>query len=149
VKLAAPLIIAAHAATLPTLDGWADVAVYEGQATRRDDVRQWVTLGYVAGDDGPAVHVEPSTNGQRQNIEAGSIACSLVATAADVAAARGAVFALLEPWTEWLATDRTLDAVLLPDSSLSLVADVALVTTRNGGTATAVVTITYSANTYG
>ncbi len=148
-KLAAPLIIAAHATKLPTLTGWADVAVYEGQDTRRDDVRRWVTLGYVRGDDGPAVHIQPETDGQRQNREAGSILCNLIVADADIAAARTTVFGLLEPWAEWFATDRTLGAVLLGHSLIELVADVALTTTRAGATASAVVTITYTAHTYG
>jgi hypothetical protein len=154
VKLAAPLIIAAHVANLPTLPGWSDVAVFEGAATRRDDVRRYVTVGYVAGDDAPAVHSEPARVSQGQNVEAGSIACSLVVAAADVAAARAAAFDLLAAWSQWLDTARTMpdgsgQAQLLPTSTASLVYDIALTTTRSGATASAVVTVTYTAHTYG
>lgn len=159
-KLAAPLIIAAHVANLPTLEGWgADgdrpaVVVYEGAATRRDDVRRYCTVGYVAGDDGPAVHTEPQSVGQGQTREAGSIASNLVVTGPDVATARAAAFDLIAAWAQWLATDRTMpdgggQAQLLPTSTASLVFDVVLTTTRAGATASAVVTVTYNAHTYG
>jgi hypothetical protein len=154
VKLAAPLIIAAHTAHLPTLPGWAGVAVYEGARIDRGDGGRYVTVGYVAGDDGPAVHTEPETSGQGQNTEAGSIACNLVVTAADIPAARGAAFDLLAAWAQWLAVSPTMpdgdgQAQLLPTSRLALVFDVVLTTTRAGATASAVVTVTYTAHTYG
>lgn len=148
-KLAAPLIIAAHVATLSTLTGWSAVTVYEGAATRRDDVRQWVTVGYVAGLDGPAVHSEPVSNAQGQTVDAGSILSELVVVAADVASARAAIFALLTSWAAWLATDRTLAGAVLGNSSARLAFDVKLTTTRNGATAAAVVTVAYDARTYG
>jgi len=149
VKLAAPLIIAAHVAHLPTLTGWSGVDVYEGQVTSRDAATRYVTVGYVAGIDGPTVHVAPVTDGQRKNRETGSVGCALVVADTDIAAARAAVFGLLEPWAEWVATDRSLAGVLLADSVVELVADVALITTRAGATATATVTLTYTAHTYG
>jgi hypothetical protein len=159
VKLAAPLIIAAHVATLPTLPGWgADgdrpaVKVFEGQRLDRGDVRRYCTVGYVSGDTGPAVHAEPVTTGQGQNAEAGSIACNLVVTAKDVAAARAAAFDLLASWAQWLATDRTMpaggQAQLLGTSQASLLFDVVLTTTRGGATASTLVTVTYNAHTYG
>lgn len=162
-KLAAPLVIAAHVAKLPTLPGWdaADIdlntgasrpatTVYEGARLARDDARRYVTVGYVAGADGPVVHLEPSHNAQSQSTEVGQLSCELIVAARDIAAARTAVFELLLPWSAWIATDRTLGAVLLPGSELTLSADVALTTnTRSGATASAVVTITYTAVTYG
>jgi hypothetical protein len=160
-RLAAPLIIAAHVDRLPTLDGWgADggrpaVRVFEGGVPTREDLRRWCTVGYVAGDEGPAVHLEPVHDAQNQNREAGSIACQLVAAAADFGAARTALFDLLLPWSGWLSADPTLRGDpdqaprLLPGSSLSLVADVGSATTRAGATASAVVTITYTAVSYG
>jgi len=158
VILAAPLIIAAHLATLPTLDGWsADdptgrpaVQVFDGPRLDRGDMRRWCTVGFVPGADGPAVHLEPETNGQRQNLEVGSVDCSLVVAAADVPTARTAVFDLLAAWSQWLSTDRTLTGRLLAGSTTTLGGvDVALATTRAGGTASAVVTVTYQARTYG
>jgi hypothetical protein len=153
VKLAAPLILAAHAAILPTLPGWDRVAVYEGAAIAADDVPEWVTLGYVAGSDGPAVSLEPVPARQSQTREGGTISCQLIVAADDVPAARARVFDLLTAWSAWLAADRTLaaggQAVLLSTSDLHLAIDVVLATTRAGATANAVVTITYEATTYG
>jgi hypothetical protein len=160
VKLAAPLVIAAHVETLPTLPGWAAsgdtpaVAVFEGGFTRRDDLLRWCTVGYVPNADGPVVAAEPVSVGQSQNREEGTVSCSLVVAGPDVAAARGSVFGLLESWAQWLATDRTLAgaggrARLLGNSDAHLVTDVTLVTTRAGATASALVTITYTAHTYG
>lgn len=159
-RLAAPLIIAAHVAKLPTLPGWgADgdrpaVTVYEGQRLDRGDTRRYCTVGYVAGDDGPAVHTEPIRTGQGQNVEGGSIASNLVVAARDVATARAAAFDLIESWAQWLADDRTMpdangQAQLLPTSTASLVFDVVLSTTRAGATASAIVTVAYTAHTYG
>jgi hypothetical protein len=159
-RLAAPLIIDAHLLTLPTLTGWgADgdrppVRVFQGGVPTREDLRRWCTVGYVAGDEGPAVHLEPAHDAQNQNREAGNISCQLAAAAADFGAARTALFDLLLPWSGWLSADPTLrDADqaprLLPGSTLSLAADVVLATTRAGATASAVVTITYTAVSYG
>jgi hypothetical protein len=160
-RLAAPLIIDAHMLTLPTLTGWGrdghrpPVRVFQSGVPTREDLRRWCTVGYVAGDEGPAVHLEPVHDAQNQNREAGSIACQLVAAAADFGAARTALFDLLLPWSAWLSADPTLRGDpdqaprLLPGSSLSLVADVASATTRAGATASAVVTITYTAVSYG
>lgn len=159
-NLAAPLVLAAHVAKLPTLPGWAAdadraaVAVYEGAAVRRDDVREWATVGYVAGADGPVVVLEPVRAGQGQTTEAGSVTSQLVVGADTVAAARDRVFDLLAAWAGWLAEDRTLAdadgrARLLPGSDVHLAVDVTLITTRAGATANAVVTATYQATTYG
>lgn len=153
-RLAAPLVIAAHVETLPTLPGWDTVAVFEGAFTRRDDMTRWATVGYVPNADGPAVHLEPVPDGQGQNREEGTVACSLVVAAADVPAARAASSDLLAAWSQWLATDRTMagaggQARLLGGSSAHLIADVVLTTTRGGATASALVTITYAARTYG
>jgi hypothetical protein len=160
VKLAAPLVIAAHMETLSTLPGWAAgggvpaVAVFDGAFTRRDDMTRWATVGYVQNADGPAITLEPVFDGQGRNREEGTIACSLVVADVDVPAARSAVFGLLAAWAQWLATDRTLtgtggQARLLPGSDTHLVADVVLTTTRAGATASALVTVTYTATTYG
>jgi hypothetical protein len=159
-RLAAPLIIDAHLERLPTLEGWdaADerpaVRVFEGAREQRTDLRRWLTVGYLSGDAGPAVHLEPTHDAQSQNVEAGSIGCELIVAGADVATARAAAFDLLAPWSGWLQRESTLpnsegQARLLPGSALSLIADVLLATTRAGATATAVVTITYTAMTYG
>jgi hypothetical protein len=147
-KLAAPAIIAAHTATLPTLAGWAGVPVYEGAALRRDDVTEFATIGYVAGAADPAVSVQPVLAAQgSQNRETGSVLCQVVTAQADVAAARARVFDLLAPWAAWLAADRTLGGAL-QSSELTLSADVTLAATRAGGTGNAIVTITYTASTY-
>jgi hypothetical protein len=66
----------------------------------------------------------------------------------DVTAARARIFDLLADWSAWLVADRTLGGRLLP-SEVHLSADVTLATTRTGATAAAVVTITYTATTYG
>lgn len=152
--IAAPLVIAAHVETLPTLPGWETVNVFEGAFTRRDDQRRWATIGYVPGDDGPAINLSPVSDGQNRNREEGSVGCSLVVAAADIPAARGAVFDLLSAWAQWLATDRTLagtsgQARVLAGSTAGLSVDVTLNPTRAGATASAVVTVTYTATTYG
>lgn len=161
-KLAAPLIIAAHVQRLPSLPAWAavdggrpGVAVYEGAALRRDDVREWITVGFVAGAAEPTISLEPVPAAQgAQNREAGTIVSQLVVAAADVATARGRVFDLIGEWTAWLIGDRTLaddagNGRLLGNSDVHVRADVTLATTRNGATGNALVTVTYSAATYG
>jgi hypothetical protein len=148
-RLAAPLILAAHVDTLPTLPGWAGVAVYEGAALRRDDVTEYLTIGYVAGAADATVSFEPMPTAQGQLREAGTIASQLIVGAADVATARARVTDLLEPWVEWLGSSRTLGGRLLPESQLSVTIDLARATTRAGAPANALVTITYTATTYG
>lgn len=152
--LAAPAIIAAHATKLPTLAGWGAagarpaVAVFEGAAVRRDDVREWLTIGYVADADDPTVSLEPVPDAQGQTREAGTIVSQLIVGGADVATARARVFELVAPWAAWLVADRTLGGALLPNSQTRLTADVALATTRAGATGNALVTVTYTATTY-
>lgn len=155
-KLAAPAIIAAHVAGLPGLGSWAAdgarpaVTVYEGAAVRRDDVREYVTVGYVAGAAAPAVTFEPVPAAQgSQNREAGTILSQLYTAQADVQTARARVFALLADWVGWMLGDRTFGGALLATSEAHLHVDVTLVTTRNGATADALVTVTYTAVTYG
>lgn len=148
-RLAAPGIIAAQVAALPTLPGWGAVRVFEGAPLTREGLRRWCTVGYVPGDDGPAVHLEPVVTAQAQTTEAGSILSHLVVGAADVAAARAVIFPLLAGWAAWLRADAIPAAGLLPGAYLALLADVTLTTTRAGGTATAVVTTSYTASTYG
>jgi hypothetical protein len=147
--LAAPLILAAHAATLPTLEGWGGVAVYEGAALRRDDVSEYVTLGYIAGAVDPTISLEPVPRPDGQTTEVGTIASQLITAQADVATARSRLFDLIAPWSAWLVRDRTLGRVLLGNSELHLSVDVALATTRSGATGNGLVTITYTATTYG
>ena len=147
-KLAAPLIIGAHVDVLPTLPGWDGVTVLEGAPLQRDELREYATVGYVAGADGPVVSLEPTPATQGQAREAGTVTSQLIVAAADVAAARARVFALLAAWAQWLAADSTLGGQLLKGSDLHLAVDVALATTRGGATANAVVTITYTATTY-
>jgi predicted deacylase len=153
--LAAPLIIAAHVAKLPTLPGWVAsgnrpaVAVYEGAALRRDAIREWCTVGFVAGQADPALSFEAIATAQNTTREAGSIVCQLVTAADDVATARTRVFELLAPWLGWITLDRTLGGKLTAGSEIHLAVDVALATTRAGATANALVTITYTALTYG
>ena len=147
-KLAAPLIVGAHVDVLPSLPGWSGVAVLEGAPLRRDDLREYATVGYVAGADGPTLALEPVPASQGQTREAGTVASQLIVAAADVATARTRVFALLASWAQWLADDQTLGGALLKGSDLHLAVDVALATTRAGATANAVVTITYAATTY-
>jgi hypothetical protein len=147
--LAAPQVIAAHVDTLPTLDGWAGVRVFDGVPLTRGDVREWCTVGYVDGDTGPAVSLEPVPTAQgAQTREAGTVLAQLVVAAKDVPTARGRVFDLLAAWAGWLVADRTTSGRLLP-SEVHLSVDVSFVNTRPGITASAVVTITYTATTYG
>lgn len=155
IRLAAPAIVAAHVAALPTLAGWGaaggfPVRVFEGAPLTREGLRRWCTVGFVLGDDAAdVVHLEPVVTAQQQTREAGSISSNLVVAAADVAAARAAIFPLLAAWAVWLRADAVGAAGLLPGSQLTLAADVTLTTTRAGGTANAVVTTSYTATTYG
>jgi hypothetical protein len=155
-KLAAPLIIAGVAAALPTLPGWAasgprrTVAVTEGPRLSREGLREYATVGYVDGDDGPAVTFEATGDAQGQTREAGTIACEVLAAAVDVPTARARVFELLAAWQGWLDNRQTPVALgLLADSRLSMASDVTLTVTRSGATASARVVITYTAHTYG
>lgn len=148
-RLAAPLIIAAHVATLPTLTGWSAVVVTDGPRVSRDHLDRYATIGYIPGDDGPSLHLEPRPGAQQQTTEAGSIACALVVRGDDVPSARATLLDLLVPWADWLRADATLGGVLLAGSVLTLAADVTPSVPRGGGAASAVVSISYTATTYG
>ena len=152
-KLAAPLIIAAHAAKLPTLTPWqptgnrAAVVIAEGPVSRRDDVPEWLSLGYVSNADA-ATSFEAVSDAQGSTRDAGSITSQLVVAAADVPTARARTFELLEAWQQWLHTDRTLAGAVTQFDG-HLLADVAFDTTRGGGRAITTVSVSYRAITYG
>lgn len=153
---AAGLILAAHAAKLPTLTGWGAngstpaVDVVEGPRMRQDSATRYLTLGHVPGDDGAAVSFVPLPEEQNDLRESGSIGCALYVAGSDVPTARAALLALLNPWAAWLADDRKMGNRLLGDSEAHLEVDLSLGLNRNsGGIATARVVIVYTAHTYG
>jgi hypothetical protein len=51
VNAALPLVIDATLALLPTLPGWSTVSVYDGPQVVGDTPREYVTVGFVEGED--------------------------------------------------------------------------------------------------
>jgi hypothetical protein len=144
------LIIDAHLSALPTLTGWDLVTVAEGPLLRQDPPGRWCTIGWVSDDTGPQVSFVPVPDAQGGARESGTIGCGLYVAADDVTAARATLLPLVGAWAGWLTTDRGMGERLVGDSEAHLDADLTLGVTRSsGGLATARVTITYTAHTYG
>lgn len=140
-----PLVVARLVAHLPTLPGWSGVSVYDGEPVTGDDPSEYVTVGFVPGEDFAGSY-EQSRPGSHDVEEIGSVRSQLVSTSGDVdlAGRRAAVFALVDAWEQWLTADPTM-GVLFPSSVATLAVDVEPVQNDQGSAVRAVVTLNYLA----
>ena len=142
-----PRVVNRLVAWLPTLPGWADVAVYDGPPVTGDTPGSFVTVGYVPGEDFGGSY-EQTRNGENSwqgaLEEAGSVRCELVCWTGDVglAAQRAAAFALIDAWEAALSADERL-GVLPPSSTSSLSVDVQPVQNSAGAAQRLTVTLSY------
>lgn len=140
-----PQVLARLVAHLPTLPGWQNVAVYDGQPVTGDNPGTFVTVGFVEGEDFAGSYEQTRPTAWDVE-EAGTIRSRLIATAGDVdiAARRAQVFALADEWEKWVTANPTL-GVLNPSSSADLAVDVEPVQNSAGSAVALIVTLTYLA----
>lgn len=132
-------------ALLPTLPGWSAVTVYDGPPVTSDAPIDYITVGWVPGEDFAGSYEQARGVGNLLE-ENGSIRSELVCVdgGGDLNAVRDRAFALVDAWEQSLADDQTL-GVLLPSSTASLSVDVEPAQTTAGAVQRLTVTLVYFA----
>lgn len=137
-----PVVLNRLLVLLPTLPGWSDVEVFDGQPVTGDAPTSFVTVGFVEGEDygGNYDRVRGAADLLEEN---GAIRSEIVCWSGDVdlPTVRAKAFALADAWEATVAADQTL-GVLPPSSTSSLAVDVAPKQTA-GSQQRLVVTLTY------
>ena len=120
-----PLVVARLLTLLPTLPGWSAVTVIDGPLVSADVPTDYVTVGYVEGDNAGAYTTTQDPNGS-QWAEAGTVRSQLncVTGDADLAGMRTRVFALADAFEASVRADRTLGGVLCTYGTSELDVDV-------------------------
>jgi hypothetical protein len=148
-----PAVVAKLVEHVPVLmaatDGWDDGVVYDGEPVTGDAPTEYVTVGYVEGEDFGGSY-EQTRNGeggwQGALEESGTVRSELVSWTGDndIPGMRARAFALVDAWEAWVSSDETL-GVLGPSSISSLAVDVQPIQNANGSAQRLTVTLTYLA----
>lgn len=139
-----PLLVNRLQQVLPGLTGWGDVVVFDGPPVTQDAPANYLTIGFVLGEDA-AGEIERITHGLAGMLEeVGSIRCELVCATGetDLAAVRAKAFALVDSWQAEVSRDQSL-GVLGPSSTTSLSVEVLPAQTDAGAAQRLVVTLNY------
>lgn len=115
-----PAVKAYVVASLPLLSGWAQVAVYNGQPVTSESPGDFVTVGFVPGEDF-AGSFEPTEELGDLRGETGTLRSELVSWNgdSDLPAAEARAFALFDAWESAVRADHTLGG-LVSDASLTV-----------------------------
>lgn len=140
-----PLVRDRLVAVLPTLPGWTGVTVQHGQQVTGSAPGDFVTVGYVPGEDFAGSY-EQTRPGAWNVEETGTVRSQVVSASGDtdIAAREARVFALADAWEAWLTANPTL-GVLSASSTASLSVDVEPVQNSAGAAARLIVTVAYLA----
>jgi hypothetical protein len=140
-----PTVVARLVEHLPSLPGWADVAVFDGPKLQPDDPFSFVTVAFVEGEDFGG-SFEQSTPESWPWEEAGTVRSELVVWSGDEGQSgiRARAFDLFGAWQDWVVDDHTL-GVLSPSSTASLAVDVQPVQNTAGAAQRLTVTLSYLA----
>lgn len=144
-----PRVVDRLVAALPTLPGWSGVTVHNGPPVTADTPADYVTVGYVLGEDfaGSYEQTRNDEGGWSGALtETGTVRCELVCWTGDtdLAVLRTRAFTLVDAWEAWVSGDETLG--VLPRSSVaSLAVDVQPVQDASGAAQRLAVTLSYLA----
>lgn len=142
-----PLVVNRLVAHLPSLPGWSGVTVVDGQAIGADYPGDFVTVGFVDGEDFAGTY-EQTRNGeggwQGALEETGTVRSELACQTGDVdlPGMRARAFALVDAWEAWVSADETL-GVLGHSSTSSLAVDVQPIQNQAGTAQRLTVTLSY------
>ncbi len=142
-----PLLLDRLIVLLPTLPGWGGVVVYDGEPVTSEYPPEYVTVGFVPGEDfgGSYEQTRNGTGWQGALEETGTIRSELVVWSGDsdqLPAHRARAFALVDAWEAEVSRDERL-GVLAPSSTSSLAVDVQPAQTEDGSAQRLIVTLTY------
>lgn len=129
---------------LPSLAGWAQATVYDGQPVTGDAPTSFVTVGYVEGEAVGGSFEPVETFGDLVE-ETGSVRSEIVCMtgAVDMPAMRAQAFGLFNAWLAEVRRDPTLG--LASVSSAALSGDLLPVQNTAGSAVRLAVTLTYTA----
>jgi hypothetical protein len=150
VSAAWPLVKRRLVELLPTLDGWDAVEVYDGPPVTADVPSDYVTVGWVLGEDIGGSYTQTRDGQIRTSLEeTGTIRSEVVCTSGetDIAEVETRAFALVDTWEAEVSKDETL-GVLDPSSTSSLAVDVQPLNQTTGATQRLTVTLTYFARSF-
>lgn len=142
-----PLVKNRLVALLPTLTEWSGVQVYSGPPVTADVPTEYITVGYVVGEDFAGTY-EQTRNGeggwQGALEESGTVRSELVCATGevDLPTVEARAFELVDAWEAEVSRDETL-GVLNSSTSSSLAVDVLPAQTGAGAIQRLVVTLTY------
>lgn len=145
-----PAVYAAIVAALPSLPGFADVAVYDGYPVTQDQPLDSVTVGFVSDESAGTFQQTPDPSGYGV-VETGQIRSMIRCNAGetDPTVTRSRAFALFAAWSAWVNTDQTLGGVLSEQAFLQLSADVDSVQASQGSATGLLVTLSYQTTVLG
>lgn len=138
-----PLLAGRLVSWLPTLPGWAGVAVYDGPPVTADVPGSYVTVGFVLGEDNGGSYDQVYLAGGLLE-ETGTVHCEIVCWTGDVdlATMRTQAFALADALQAAMSADGTLGGVV---RSAAMTVDVRPVQTTAGAEQRLMVTLNYTA----
>jgi hypothetical protein len=134
-----PLVKSWLVEKIPTLPGLADVAVYAGPPTTSESAERYVTVGFVADDNG-GMYIQERWGDGSVWLETGEVRSQIVAQVGDTdpAISEGLCFAIADALDSAIRTGRNLDGTLSAEGTCDSSVEVHSVSNANG-TATALV----------
>ena len=139
-----PQVVDRLVTLLPTLPGWLGVTVYDGPPVTQDAPANYVTVGYVVGEDMAGDYEQTDTAGDLTE-ESGTVRSEIVCTTGnvDLPSVRARAFQLADAWRAEIRRDGTLGGVLTLGGSSSLAVDVQPAQTTAGSVQRLTVTLSY------
>ena len=140
---ALPALLDRLVSWLPTLPGWSKVAVFDGPTLTRDALTDFVTVGFVDGEDFGGTFEPGESLGDFWD-ESGTVRSEIVSQTGndDIAGCRARVFALFNAWQAAQQADQTLGGVV---ASSRLSADLQPVQNTGGSAVRLAVSLIYTA----
>jgi hypothetical protein len=139
-----PRVVARLVALLPTLSGWDQVTVYDGQPVTEAKPTKYATVGYVHGNDHAGTYSTTQAGDGFRYAETGQVIGQLVCAtgSVDLPGMRVTAFGLLDQIDLAIRADRTL-GVLSPEGTTDLSVDPLPASNKQGTALALVFTLTY------
>jgi hypothetical protein len=140
-----PLVKARLLELLPTLNGWANVEVYNGPPVGDGVADAYCTVGYVPGDEHSGTGTTTLHGDGFQSSETGQILGQIVVASGDdgLETVEAAAFNLYDALDASVRADRRLGGVLSQEGTTDLQFDVLPIAQGDGAVTTVVFTLSY------
>lgn len=139
-----PLVVERLVALLPTLAGWDQVTVFDGQPVTAATPTMYATVGYVPGSEHAGTYSTTQSPDGFQYMETGQVISQLVCAtgSVDLPGLRSQAFALLDQLDSAIRADRRL-GVLSQEGTTDLTVDPLPASNQRGTALALVFTLTY------